>query len=125
MKTTIHVSVYSPRWGHDDGYTISCSENEMSISNFGKEAICENIPPKDPIWKGYNDTTGNPLENILTNDGIYPPINFVDALETAWQSWINGELTDEQVKEEVSQLFDWLNSISKNKPNSEFWSKEF
>lgn len=118
------ISIYSPRWGHDDNYNFSFSQDKMDIRLISKEARCKYVENKDPEWIGYEGTR-NPFVNILTNDGIYPPVVLVDALETIWLKWRVGEINDQSVEKEIQILFDWINKSSMEKPNTEFWSQVF
>jgi hypothetical protein len=121
----IHVPVFTPRWGHDDDYAVVISKDKMAIKGRSKGAECSRVPGRDPEWKGYNDRIGNPLVNVLENDHVYPPSVFISALERAWDAWGEGELDDEQVKEELRLLFDWVNHVTKGRPASPFWASTF
>jgi hypothetical protein len=121
------VNIYSPRWGHEDSYQFILDENQMEITGGGggKSAVCKWVESRDPIWKGYYDSTGNPFVNILENDLIHPPAIIISAIESAWTAWRNGELDNDELESEMNALADWLNTISKNKPNTDFWTKIF
>jgi hypothetical protein len=119
------VSVFSPRWGHDDIYTIRLSEEKMEIASVPKSAICSKKENGDCIWSGYNERTGNPLVRIFQNDSVYPPSVFISAMESAWAAWLNNRLDDIQAEEELKELFEWLNVVSKSKPRSDFWTGIF
>ncbi len=115
------VSIYSPRWGHDDTYSFELERTQMKIeSGVNKHAVCSWIENSDPKWSGYRDKTDNPLLSILKNDGIYPPTIFVWALQRIWQDWRNDELDNDQVESEVNALCKWLNEVSKGKPSTDY-----
>ena len=40
---------------------------------------------------------GNPMENMLENEGVSSPMVFVRSLESAWEAWRNNELDDDEV----------------------------
>ncbi len=126
-QCVFRVNIYSPRWGHDDGYEFSLDENQMEITGGGggKSAVCKWVEDRDPIWEGYYDSTGNPLVNILENDLIYPPSIIISAIESAWKAWRDGELDNEEVESEINALVEWLNNTSTNKPQTDFWQKIF
>ena len=77
--------VYSPRWGHTDRYTVAISKKELKVTQGTFSATCQLASNGDPAWSGYNDTTGNPLMNIFSNDSVYAPDIVPSALEWAWQ----------------------------------------
>jgi hypothetical protein len=124
-QTSFEVRIYSPRWGHDDAYTIKLERDHMEIKGINKDALCSWVEGKDPKWSGYNENTGNPLENILKNDSIYPPTVFVRALEHLWMAWRDGTLDDQKAEKEVQELFDWVNETTRSRPKSEFWRSVF
>jgi len=122
---TIKVNVYSPRWGHDDQYIIEMSEKAMTIGGpGGKEVQCVKDPYGNRVWKegvgGYKS-----LLDIFHNDSIFAPEVFLFALKSAWESWENRELDGEQVEQEIAQLFEWLNTISRTKPETDYWGRIF
>ncbi|MFC1482115.1 hypothetical protein ACFL6E_07735 [Candidatus Neomarinimicrobiota bacterium] len=123
-STSFDVRIFTPRWGHEDSYTISVSRDKMT---FGSEmkATCKWVENRDPVWTGYDDMTGNPVNQILKNDLVFPSINFVDALESAWIAWRDGDLDNAQLEAEVKALIDWLNICTHAKPDTEFWRKVF
>jgi len=119
--TTVEVQVYSPRWGHDDTYTITMNRDAMKIEHHPRKAICEWVENKDPVWKCSDGS----LFRIFSNDSIYAPENFVRALERAWIDWRSGELDDSKVSSEITELFNWLNTITKAKPKTPYWKGQF
>lgn len=126
MSKEVYLNFYSPRWGHDDRYTFKFDENEIYASMGGpKEARGVRNKNGTISWSGHNAGTGNPLLNILSDDSIYPPSVFIDAINYAWESWIAGELSDEQLESELILLVNWVNIVSKNKPDSEYWISQF
>lgn len=116
---TVKLEIYSPRWGHNDIYTIQLLKDMMIITQGAFEAKC--------IWRENIDSewTGESLENILNNDSIYPPTIFQELIEHAWKSWRDHILDDTSVTKELHVLAAWLNEITKHKPETEFWSKYF
>jgi len=38
MNTIIEMNLFSPRWGHEDIYTVLLEENTMTISTDGKKS---------------------------------------------------------------------------------------
>lgn len=121
MVKEIQFSLYSPRFGHSDPYTIKFDENELFFKSTGKEAKCLQDSEGKFIWSGHDDTIGNPILNILEDNQIYPPSPFLEAIISAWNAWRIKELSDEQLESELTQLFKWVDVSSRNKPNSDFW----
>ena len=119
------VRLYSPRWGHEDTYEIKLDGEQMRVEGVNRTAECSWVEGRDPKWSGYNETIGNPLEEILKNDSIYPPTVFIRALEYAWMAWRDGTLDDQKVLQEVQQLCEWVNEVSRSKPKTDFWQKIF
>ena len=46
-------------------------------------------------------------------------------LEGAWKAWRNGDLNDVTVNQELQAVADWQNTITKTKPQTDFWSRYF
>lgn len=126
MSKIVDLDFYSPRWGHQDRYTFSFDENEIFISRGGPKEARGVIDKNGTInWSGHNSNIGNPLLNILSDDSIYPPTVFIKAIKYAWESWRAKELSDEQLESELKLLANWVNIVSENKPDSEYWISQF
>ena len=115
----VELEIYSPRWGHEDTYKIELERDFMEITMQVRKSRATWSETTDPIW---SDET---LEVIMTNDSISPPAAIQDLFERAWKSWRGGEITDQEVEVELKLLADWLNTITKSKPSSDFWRKYF
>lgn len=125
-SVSISVSVYSPRWGHDDRYSITLTEKKLHSSCLGtKVANCARNEDGEYKWSGHNAKLGNPFVNMLEDDAIFPPSIFVSAIESAWEAWIAYEIKDEELKQELVLLFNWITVCAKNNPRSTFWNKIF
>ena len=120
-QTNFEMRLYSPRWGHEDAYHMQLERHQLSVRVLGNRAVCSWVEGFDPEWLGHSGGSRNPLEKILENDSIHPPSVFVRALEYAWIAWRDETLDDSQVKAELQALCDWLNTVSRNKPSSDFW----
>ena len=113
--TAFNLPIYSPRWGRDDSYSFVLKRESMTIGHGTSESVCTYSEGKDPDW------SGRPIDDAFRNDRIYAPAIFKDMLEHAWTSWRKGELSDDAVKSEIESATNWINDISKSKPNTEFW----
>lgn len=118
-EITIELRIYSPRWGHEDTYTLELSRDTLVITQGARSTKATYRENLDPEWSGET------LVDILQNDSIYPPEIFQRLIEHAWLTWRGGELSDEAVKEELLVLAGWLNGITKNKPSTDFWKGYF
>src|SRR4029453_7408733 len=110
-KFSVSFGLYSPRWGHEDQYTVTFRDDEMRISGVPpKEAICTLRDAGDPEWSGYQASSGNPFLKMLDNDMIYAPAIIPWALEQAWKKWREGNQDDEveidRLTEGLADLFD-------------------
>jgi len=119
-EITIDLDIYSPRWGHDDTYTVLLSREYMTISMSARVAKCEWREGLDPEWNKHNT-----LEDIMNNDSIYPPTILPSLFEQVWKAWRDGELNQEQASNELQALAEWLNIITKAKPKTDFWNMYF
>lgn len=119
MSIAINLRFFSPRWGHEDTYTFELTRDYLEISMLPRKTKCTWIDNQDPEWSGES------LYRILSNDSIYPPEVFQDLIVHAWTEWRNGTLDNHQVRVELEALQDWLNQITRTKPNSKFWSGYF
>ena len=124
-QTSFEVRLYSPHWGREDICAVKLDRGQMSVKGINKTAVCSWVEGSDPEWSGYNDNIGNPLEKILENDSIYPPTVFVRAMEYAWMAWRDGTLDDQKVSQEVQELCEWVNEVSRGKPKTDFWQRMF
>lgn len=115
----VDLEIFSPRWGHDDTYRVSLEQDELHISLGPRGAKATYRVNLGPEW------TGESLIQILRNDMIYAPWNIQECIEYAWLQWRNGELSDEQVEHELKLLAEWLNTVTRSKPRSNFWSGYF
>jgi hypothetical protein len=123
-ELTFTVNIYSPRHGHDDRYQFTLTEQSLYIKG-GKQATCTRHEDGNLSWSGHRSALGNPFVKILENDQIFPPSILAMAIESAWEAWLEDRLDDDQVREELIDLFDWVNISSRNKPHSDFWSGIF
>jgi hypothetical protein len=117
MSITIDLNIFSPRWDHDDKYTLVLDSNSMSIQMQTKKAVATWRDNLDPEW------SGDSIQDIMINDGIYPPSNIQELFEHAWITWRDGELNDKEVEKELQKLADWINSITRSKPDTELWNR--
>lgn len=115
----ITAQIYSPRWGHNDTYEFELTQEAMNITMGARGSRCEWREGADPEWQG------EPLEDILGNDSIYPPAILPNLLEYLWTSWRNGEIDDAEAQVELNIVAEWINTITREKPNTDFWGRYF
>jgi hypothetical protein len=113
------LRIFTPRWGHEDVYTVSLDRGSMIISRDRRVATCGWRDNLDPVWAGED------LEAILRNDSIYPPSILPRLLEHVWTSWRSSEIDDAAAEQELQALADWLNTITRAKPDTKFWRTYF
>jgi len=118
-ETTVKLQIFSPRWGHEDTYELKLGRNALVITRGARSAICTWRDNRDPEWSGES------VMHILRNDSIYSPAILQDLIEHAWLSWRNGELNSSAVDSELQAVANWLNEVSKAKPNTDFWRRYF
>lgn len=116
---TLTASIYTPRWGHEDTYTLELSRESMLISHTPRQSKCVWQDNADPVWQGES------LDSHLRNDSIYAPKVFPDLLVYLWRAWRNDELDDAQAQAELDAVIAWLNELTRAKPRTEFWSRYF
>jgi hypothetical protein len=65
---TVRMSLFSPRWGHEDEYEIRMLEDRLEFGEGPRLATCRRQEGSDPVWD-----RGQSVDGILTNDSIYAP----------------------------------------------------
>lgn len=120
MSLKIELEIYSPRWGHNDPYDFELSKQELIITSHIHEVKCTYVDGRDPVW-----STHKSLDDIFTNDSIVGPAKIEEILEYVWCEWRDGNLSDDEVKNELYAIVDWINIITANKPKTDFWKKYF
>jgi hypothetical protein len=121
----IEVSVYSPRWNPNDIHILTMDEQKLHFNGNGKGAICSRGNDGDFEWTGYEDTNGNSLIAILENDCIFPPTILVKALQMLWVDWASKAIGDDQARVELKHLFDWVDTCTRNRVSTDYWSTKF
>ncbi len=118
-EIVVELPIFTPRWGHDDIYKVRLRRETIEISNGARTAKCSWRENLDPEWSGES------LSRILSNDHIYQPEILEDLLAHAWQAWRAHELDDQGVNTELQAVATWLNTITKAKPKTKFWTAYF
>lgn len=122
---TIFAKVYSPRWGHDDTYTITLTRNKLSIYLDTRGAECVLDQDGQAEWQGYRSASSHPLLAILANDSIYAPAVVPEALEWALGKWCRHEADRVEISAAIEELFSWVSFTARQKPASDFWKEYF
>ncbi len=117
-----HANLYSPRWGHEDRYTLTFEDNSLTIgfnANWAK-AVWDN-PNSDAVW----EDSGRELFGILSNDQIYPTRLLPELLEYLWRKWRDEEINPQQLQNELDALVNYINIGTHGKPTTDFWRAYF
>ncbi len=113
------AQIYSPRWGHEDQYTLNLTRDSLLISHAPRHSKCVWQENRDPKWEG------EPLDRHLVNDHIHAPEVLPDLLVHLWTSWRNGDLNESEAQKELDAVIAWLNATTRAKPKTDFWRKYF
>jgi len=119
MSITVDLRIFSPRWGHEDIYSVELDRDFMEITMQVRTAKATWRENRDPEW------TGESIQRIMNNDHIYPPQITQNLFEHVWKEWRNGEINDQQANAELQELAGWLNTVTQSKPRTDFWCKYF
>ena len=122
---TIFAAVYSPRWGHDDTYTITLTRNKLSVALDAPGAVCVLDEDGQAEWQGYRSGSSHPLLAVFANDSIYAPAVVPEALEWALGKWSQHEADRSEISTAIEELFSWVSFTARRKPASEFWKEYF
>jgi hypothetical protein len=117
--------VYSPRWGHADGYSFCMTREGFSVQLGLKRAECKLSDERETVWSGHDASIGNPLLQIMSNDSIYAPEIVPEALEWLLGKWNGYEAERDTILTALSELFAWIDHTARAKPSSDFWSEYF
>ena len=120
MCTNVELDIYSPRWGHNDRYIVELNQAYLEIGLSGRTTRATWRDNLDPDWNSNES-----IHDIMNNDSIYPPTILQDLLEHAWLEWRNGNINDQQVDDELQEIANWINTITRSKPNTNFWNSYF
>jgi len=112
------VEIYSPRWGHDDFYTITVDGNQLNIeAPVGRNCSCVYDQATDSfVWDSNYDS----LIRIFRNDSIEAPESIYDDIEMIWRRLIQGRDSQDKFKENFENLADWISEITRSKPDFEY-----
>lgn len=99
--------IYSRRWGHDDIYNITRTEDGWDVGY---------------LMSGPCDKGGHPfLFENFNQDSIVHPNNFDGWLEWLWEQAASNGLTKDQVQTALQELADWVSNLEKNAPSGDVW----
>ena len=119
MGIKVDLDIYSPRWGHNDKYSVELDRDFMEITLQARTSRATWRDNLDPEWSGES------IQEIMNNDSIYPPEITQDLFEHAWKEWRDGTINDQEVEQELKEVATWINEVTKSKPKSDFWNKYF
>jgi hypothetical protein len=119
MSIVFELEIYSPRREYNEKCEIELTQKFMKISmgvNKSK-ATCDELC--DPVWSLQS------IDEMMRNNGIYSPAITQNLFEYAWKAWRNGDLDDAEVKAELAKVTEWVNEVSRLKPQTSFWEGYF
>lgn len=119
MCITFDIPIFSPRWGRQDTYSIRIDRDFMEITMQVRTARAIWRDSLDPEWSKQT------IQDIMENDQIYAPAIIQDLFEYAWEKWRNGEISDEVLVTELQGLGRWINTITRERPDTKFWNSYF
>lgn len=103
-KTKFEFRVYSARWGHDDVYTILCTEDGWNVSHVAINGPCK--PDGSPV-----------LYKNLDQDSIAYPEAMKSDMEYIWEKHKDGTLSAAEVQEKLNLLAQWVEATAAARPN--------
>jgi hypothetical protein len=119
----ISIEILFPKTKEAIKYEFIFTKSQLIVKG-DTEIECSYIDEKiGPIWRG--GINKNPFVHELETNNVFPPSNFIKAIEIAWVDWIRAKLSDSQLKSALISLIDWLNSITKSKPDNNYWADKF
>jgi hypothetical protein len=102
----MQLRVFSRRWGHDDVYEISRTENGWQFAGLSIHGEC--------------DKSGHPfLFKALDHDSINYPADLRGYMEYLWNE--SADQNEEWIQERLNELSEWIRTVEKSSPASEFW----
>lgn len=100
--------VYTPRWGHDDTYSLTRTEDGWHFNFGGRKGPC--------------DKRGRPyLYECFQNDSINYPSGFEWRLMWLWDQAKEKGLSREDVQARLEELSQWLRDVEESRPKDDFW----
>lgn len=119
-KYILSINLFSPRFGHNDKYKIMIEENKVSFFRTKiKTAICKWSYEQGWVWER------NPIQDILSNNSVYPPRTFQKRLTYIFEAIRLGELETSEAQKIIDEIADWVNLTTHNKPKHQFWDGVF
>lgn len=108
IGVNFELRIFSRRWGHDDTYHITRTENGWILNHTAIGGPC--------------DKGGRPfLFENLRRDLIQYPARLEGWMEWLWDKAATVGLTSEQVQDGLRQLGEWISNSERNAPHGEIW----
>ncbi len=109
---SITVPIFSRRWGHDDNWTFTMTD-EGWVIQLGAHTAHVIIEPKDEVRPSET------LSKWARNDMVTLPAGTTGFLEHVWSRAQEETLSREQVKAAIEDIAEWINATSKSRPKRE------
>ncbi len=114
---TATTSLHSPRWGHGDAYSFVFDAKGISVEGT-KGAHYDGA---SETWSGHRGK--HALLNCMSDDSIYAPKVVESLVARIWKQWKSKELTDDQARQAISDLGNWINACTAAKPGGDLWDR--
>ncbi len=117
----LRVNLFAPRRNRDENFIFNFRNNGLSI----RLAVMNEGATWVSAENGLVLTDGN-LTSIMGNDNISAPWNLDYLVERLWYDWKDDTFsTPEELQRELNALAEYINTCSRARPATNFWSEYF
>jgi hypothetical protein len=113
---TVTMRLFTPRWGHEDGYRFVFTSDGISMDG-----------PKSAHYNPETEWTGHGGENallrIMSEDDIFAPERVQDLITSIWRGWRDGDLKEDEVDAALRELATWVDGITRTVPRGDLWDR--
>ena len=115
------LKLYSPRSMVKVGYKLKLQKESLEFFRFrNKIAICKWDEQTGLTWKKRPT-----VEEILSNDGIFPPVKFPERLQYVYRDYLFENLSRFDIEPILAELSVWINAVTESRPKLDFWEGLF
>ena len=117
----LRVAIFSPRWERSEDYTFTFKNTGLSAKRSAQMTGATWVRTEN----GLDLTDGN-LTSIMGNDSISAPWNLDYLVERLWYDWKDDTFsTPEELQRELNALAEYINTCTRARPATDFWSEYF